>query len=144
MSAAVEVRPYGRADLDGVIGLCAAEGWPSFPADPARAHRALTAPGVTSVVAAADGEVVGFAQLLSDGEIQAHLSLIAVDPAFRRRGVARELVTLGLRQAGGLRIDLVTDSAEAFYASLPHFRMAGFRLYPDYRADASAENGSAE
>ena len=132
MSAAVEVRPYGRADLDGVIGLCAAEGWPSFPADPARAHRALTAPGVTSVVAAADGEVVGFAQLLSDGEIQAHLSLIATAAAHRGQGIARRMLALALERAGGVRIDLVTDSAEDFYAGLQHHRMAGFRIYPPF------------
>jgi ribosomal protein S18 acetylase RimI-like enzyme len=51
---------------------------------------------------------------MSDGEIQAHLSLIAVDPAYRRRGIARELIASALRVAGGLRIDLITDSAEEF------------------------------
>ena len=43
----VEVRLFAPADLGGVIALCAAENWPSFPEDPARALRALTAPGVT-------------------------------------------------------------------------------------------------
>lgn len=129
----MEYRRYAPGDLAGVLRLCEIEGWPSFPEDPARAARVLTAPGVTTLVAVEDGRVAGFAQIQSDGEIQAHLSLLAVDPAFRRRGIARELVTLGLRQAGGLRIDLVTDSAEAFYAAFPHFRMPGFRLYPDYR-----------
>ena len=72
------VRPFTPQDLDGVVALCAAEDWPSFPDDPARALRALTAPGVTTVVATEEAAVIGFAQLLSDGEIQAHLSLIAV------------------------------------------------------------------
>src|SRR6201999_50084 len=84
----VEVRLFQPGDLDGVIALCAAEGWPSFPEDPARALRALTAPGVTTVVAADGDDVAGFAQLLSDGEIQAHLSLIAVAPAYRRQNLA--------------------------------------------------------
>jgi ribosomal protein S18 acetylase RimI-like enzyme len=84
------------------------------------------------MVAVEGGVVAGFAQLLSDGEIQAHLSLIAVDPAFRRRGVARDLILLALREAGGIRVDLVTDSAEAFYAALPHFKMSGFRIYPEH------------
>jgi len=132
MITQVEVRPYGRADLEGVIGLCEAEGWPSFPADPARAHRALTAPGVTSVVAVAGGAVVGFAQLLSDGEIQAHLSLIATAAAHRGQGIARRMLTLALNRAGGERIDLVTDSAEDFYAGLAHRRLAGFRIYPPF------------
>ena len=126
----VAVRAFQPADLDGIVELCAAEGWPSFPEDRARALRALTAPGVTSVVAADGAHVAGFVQLLSDGEIQAHLSLIAVDPAYRRQGLAREMLKLALASAGGVRIDLVTDTAPDFYAALPHRRMEGFRIWP--------------
>jgi ribosomal protein S18 acetylase RimI-like enzyme len=127
------IRRYAAQDLGAVLALCAQEGWPSFAEDPARAHRALTAPGVTTMVATDDaGRLVGFAQLQSDGEIQAHLSLIAVDAGARRRGLARELIAAALREAGGLRIDLVTDSAQDFYAALPHVPMAGYRLYPTY------------
>lgn len=130
---AVKVRPYRREDLAGVLKLCDAEGWPSFPADPERAHRALTAPGVTSVVAEAGGEIAGFAQMLSDGEIQAHLSLIATAAAHRGKGIARRMLSLALSRAGGERIDLVTDSAESFYAGLTHNRrLAGFRLWPPF------------
>ena len=125
-----DVRLFQPADLDGVVALCAAEGWPSFPEDPARALRALTAPGVTTVVAADAGKVAGFAQLLSDGEIQAHLSLIAVAGSYRRQGLAREMLRLGLALAGGVRIDLITDTAPEFYAALPHRRMDGFRIWP--------------
>jgi ribosomal protein S18 acetylase RimI-like enzyme len=125
-----EVRRFLPDDLDGVIALCAAEGWPSFPEDPARALRALTAPGVTAVVAADGDDVAGFAQLLSDGEIQAHLSLIAVAPRHRRLGLAREMLKLALAEAGGVRIDLITDTAPEFYAALPHRRLDGFRIWP--------------
>jgi ribosomal protein S18 acetylase RimI-like enzyme len=125
-----EVRRFQLGDLEGVIELCAAEGWPSFPEDPARALRALTAPGVTTVVADEAGRVVGFAQLLSDGEIQAHLSLIAVHPDARRHGLARQLLRLALAEAGGIRIDLITDTAPEFYAALPHRRLDGFRIWP--------------
>ncbi|MCC7267819.1 MAG: hypothetical protein IT546_10825, partial [Caulobacteraceae bacterium] len=45
---------------------------------------------------------------------------------------ARRLIVAALRRAGGLRIDLLTDGAAPFYENLPHFRMTGFRLYPDY------------
>jgi ribosomal protein S18 acetylase RimI-like enzyme len=125
-----EVRRFQPGDVEGVIELCAAEGWPSFPEDPARALRALTAPGVTTVVADEAGRVVGFAQLLSDGEIQAHLSLIAVHPDARRHGLARQLLRLALAEAGGIRIDLITDTAPEFYAALPHRRLDGFRIWP--------------
>jgi ribosomal protein S18 acetylase RimI-like enzyme len=126
------IRRYSALDLPGVLRLCAFENWPSFREDQARAHRALTAPGVTTMVAVEGERLLGFAQLQSDGEVQAHLSLIAVDPATRRKGVARQLIEHALQTAGGLRIDLVTDTAEGFYASLPHFRMNGYRLYPSY------------
>ena len=125
-----EVRLFQAGDLDGVVELCAAEGWPSFPEDRARALRALTAPGVTTVVAVEGARLAGFAQLMSDGEIQAHLSLIAVDPAFRRQGIARAMLREALARAGGVRIDLITDTAPDFYAALPHRRFDGFRIWP--------------
>ncbi|HEY5008238.1 MAG TPA: GNAT family N-acetyltransferase [Caulobacteraceae bacterium] len=124
------VRPFAPEDLDGVVALCTAEDWPSFPEDPARALRALTAPGVTTVVATEGPAVIGFAQLLSDGEIQAHLSLIAVSADHRRKGVALAMLQEALRRAGGIRIDLVTDTAPDFYEALPHRRLDGFRIYP--------------
>jgi len=43
-----EVRRFRPGDLDGVITLCVAEGWPSLPEDSARALRVLTAPGPAS------------------------------------------------------------------------------------------------
>ncbi len=124
------VRPFAPEDLDGVVALCAAEDWPSFPEDPARALRALTAPGVTTVVATDGAAVIGFAQLLSDGEIQAHLSLIAVSADHRRMGVALAMLQDALTRAGGIRIDLITDTAPDFYEALPHQRLDGFRIYP--------------
>ena len=57
---------YDRSHLAGVVALCEAEGWPSFPADPERAQR----------------------------------------------------------------IDLVTDTAKAFYSSFDHHTLTGFRIYP--------------
>jgi ribosomal protein S18 acetylase RimI-like enzyme len=134
----MDIRRYRSSDLPGVLRLCEMEGWPSLAEDPARADRALTAPGVTTMVGVEGGVIAGFAQLISDGEIQAHLSLIAVDPACRRRGLARELIVRALREAGGLRIDLITDTAQEFYASFPHFRLAGFRLYPGHTGDSPA------
>ena len=128
----MNIRLYAPQDLAGILRLCELEKWSSYLENPERANRALTAPGVTTMVAEQETTIAGFAQLQSDGEIQAHLSLIAVDPAYRRRGVARLLIVAALRHAGGQRVDLVTDSADRFYENLPHFRMSGFRLYPEY------------
>jgi len=128
----VEYREYAENDLPGIIALCVAEGWPSYPEDPARAHRALTAPGATAVVAVDDDQVVGFAHMLSDGEIQAFLSNIAVASTHRRQGIARRLVAVALERAGGLRVDLITETADAFYESLKHKRSSGYRIYPPF------------
>jgi ribosomal protein S18 acetylase RimI-like enzyme len=137
----VEIVGYEARDLDGIVELCRAEEWPSFPADPPRAHRVLTAPGVTAVVAR-DGEtVIGFAYVQSDGEIQAHLSNIVVAEGHRRRGIARRMLQQAIEWAGGMRIDLITDSADDFYAALPHRRWSGFRIYPPF--DPAAEPPSA-
>jgi hypothetical protein len=59
----LEVISYDKTHLDAIVALCEAEGWTLLPSDPARAHRGLTAPGVTTVVAVqqGSGEVLGFA-----------------------------------------------------------------------------------
>lgn len=117
--------------LDGVIRLCTAEGWPSFAADPERATRILTAPGVTTVVAVEGEDVIGFAQLFSDGELQAFLASLAVDSSRRRGGIGRALVTEALRLGGGERVDLLSEEpAVAFYEQFFHRTKPGFRLYP--------------
>jgi ribosomal protein S18 acetylase RimI-like enzyme len=128
----VEVVDYERRHLDAVVALCREEGWPSFPEDPSRADRVLRAPGVTSVVAVDGDEVLGFAYLQSDGEIQAHLSNIVVARSHRRTGIGRALLQAGLDRAGGQRLDLITDSAESFYEAFDHRRLTGYRLYPPF------------
>jgi predicted N-acetyltransferase YhbS len=132
----VDLLRFTREHLDGVLSLCAAEGWPSFPADPERAMRVLTAPGVTTVVAVDEEGVVGFAEVFSDGEVQAFLANVAVAEQHRGQGVGRELVREALRLSGAERVDLLSeDGAAAFYESFPHFRKPGFRLYPFHRSE---------
>lgn len=127
----MEYRRYERRDLRGVIGLCEAEGWPSIPADPDRANRILTNPGVTSYVAVDDGVVVGFIYLLSDGEVQAYIATMAVSATNRRQGIGTRLIQQAFAACGAERVDLLSD-ADAFYERLVHERWAGFRLYPPF------------
>lgn len=122
---------YTRDHLPGVLTLCREEGWPTFVADPDRAHRALVAPGVTTVVVLQGDDVVGLAQLQSDGEVQAHLSLLVVAQSFRRQGFGRQLLHEALKNAGGIRVDLVTETGDKFYESLRHKSLKGYRVYPD-------------
>ena len=126
----VRFRPYADGDLDQVLALCIQEEWPSYPADPVRAHSVFTAPGVVSVVAVDDNDIVGFAYCQIDGAIQAHLSLLVVTPSRRREGIARGLLAFAFDRVGARRMDLITDSAEDFYRSMPHKVKPGFRIYP--------------
>jgi ribosomal protein S18 acetylase RimI-like enzyme len=125
----VHFRRYAERDLDQVLALCVAEDWPSYPEDPVRAHSVFTAPGVISVVAEDDDDVVAFAYCQSDGAIQAHLSLLVVAASRRREGIARGLLALAFEHVGASRMDLITDSAEDFYRSMPHKEKPGFRIY---------------
>lgn len=128
-----EVQRFTREHLDGVLRLCEAEGWPSFPEDPHQAVRALTAPGVTTIVAVDGATVMGFAQMFSDGELQAFLANLVVAASARRKGVGRALVVEALRLAGGQRVDLLgEEAATTFYESFRHVRKPGYRLYPGH------------
>ncbi|OBG99273.1 hypothetical protein A5713_10835 [Mycobacterium sp. E2497] len=80
--------------------------------------------------------MVGFAELFSDGEIQAYLATLAVDETRRGKGIGRTLVTEALRLAGGERIDALSeDDALDFYRAFPHLEKPGIRLYPFRQRD---------
>ena len=124
--------PFGREHLHGVLQLCEAQGWPSFPSDPDRAARTLTAPGAVTVVALQAGDIIGFAFAFVDaGWIDGYLSMMAVDMEHRRQGIGRALVAAVFDAAGATRLDLLAEAgAEEFYESLPHREFRGFRIYP--------------
>ncbi len=133
---------YGAFDaglhLSGVLGILARLGWDNFRHDPDSTRRSLTAPGVTAIVAVApeSGEVVGFAQVFSDGVFQAHLGLLAVDEGWHRGGVGRGLVEEAFARVGAERMDLIaSDESLAFYGSFRHREQVGFRIYSDREPD---------
>ncbi|MBU3063840.1 GNAT family N-acetyltransferase [Nocardia sp. NEAU-G5] len=129
MTAQVRIVPYTADHLAGVVALCAAQGWPSLPADTARAGAALRAPGAVTLVAVEAGGVVGFAHALSNGWWGC-LSLLLVAESHRGAGIGRRLVAEVFRTGGITRLDLLTDDAGGFYRSLPHKTLDGFRVYP--------------
>jgi ribosomal protein S18 acetylase RimI-like enzyme len=121
------IQPFTQVHLDGLIALVAAEGWAEYTDDAERTSRALTAPGVTTLVAIAADQVVGAIQVQSDGVIQAHVSLLLVDPGQRGTGLGSSLLREGLRHAGGVHLDIRTRT-EGYYERLGASRSLGFRL----------------
>ncbi|MGH3089467.1 MAG: GNAT family N-acetyltransferase, partial [Rubrobacteraceae bacterium] len=98
--------------LSGILEICRRLEWDNFRYDPDLTRKSLAAPGVTALIAVArePGEVVGFAQVFGDGVgLQTHLSLLAVDEKWRRKGVAKSLVKKAFERFGAERMDLASS-----------------------------------
>lgn len=98
---------------DALVGFF--EGWPTHP-DSATQLRILR--GSDVVVLALDGaQVVGFVTAITDGVLSAYIPLLEVLPAYRRHGVAHELMQRLLARLDGLyMIDTCCDDdLVAFY-----------------------------
>ena len=82
---------------------------------------------------ALDGdELVGVAELLTDGEMMAYLALLVVASRARRRGIGRELIRDLFSRSGLARIDLLSEAdSMVFYESFLHRIKPGYRLYDD-------------
>jgi ribosomal protein S18 acetylase RimI-like enzyme len=66
------------------------------------------------------------ARLLSDGVCNAYLVDVWTASAYRRRGIASEMIRRLLDEVPGQHVGLQTDDAQAFYASL------GFQPQPEF------------
>jgi ribosomal protein S18 acetylase RimI-like enzyme len=121
------IEPFARAHLDGLIALLAAEGWTEYTDDVERTYRALTAPGVTTLVAIVARQVAGAIQVQSDGVIQAHVSMLLIDGNARGARLGSRLLREGLQRAGGLQLDIRTRT-EGYYERFGASRSLGFRL----------------
>ena len=121
------IEPFAKAHLGGLVALLAAEGWTVYTDDVERTYRALRAPGVTTLVAIAGRQVVGAIQVQSDGAIQAHVSMLLIDPEWRGRRLGSRLLRDALDRAGGLQLDIRTRT-EGYYERLGASRSLGFRL----------------
>ncbi len=79
------------------------------------------------VVFARDGDrVVGMARLLSDGVCNAYLLDVWTASAYRRQGIATQMVLFLAALVPGQHIGLQTDDAHSFYTGL------GFRAQPAF------------
>lgn len=121
------IEQFGKAHLDELIALVVAEGWTEYAEDGERTYRALTAPGVTTLVAIVEGRVSGTIQVQSDGLIQAHVSMFLIGRQWRGIGLGSALLREALERAGGLHLDIRTRT-EGYYERLGASRSLGFRL----------------
>ena len=79
------------------------------------------------VAIARDGDrVVGMARLLSDGVCNAYVVDVWTHSAYRRRGIATEMMRRLVEAVPGQHIGLQTDDAQALY------RRLGFRPQPEF------------
>jgi ribosomal protein S18 acetylase RimI-like enzyme len=79
------------------------------------------------VALARDGRrVVGMARLLSDGVCNAYLVDVWTMSAYRRQGIASQMIRLLLDEVPGQHVGLQTDDAEELYRSL------GFERQPEF------------
>lgn len=124
------IEPFGQAHLDGLIALVAAEGWTEYTDDAEWTCRALTAPGVTTLVAILGRRIVGAIQVQSDGVIQAHVSMLVIDRNCRGARLGSKLLREDLQRAGGLQLDIRTRT-EGYYERFGASRSLGFRLTRD-------------
>jgi predicted N-acetyltransferase YhbS len=85
------------------------------------------------MVAVEDDEVLGFAYLLTDGEIQSYLVLIVVAESHRSKGTGRRLIEEAFSRSGAKRIDLLsTEGADDFYRAFAYGSYPGFRIFPQF------------
>jgi ribosomal-protein-alanine N-acetyltransferase len=109
---------------------------------PGRVRRSLDSRETSVAVATAGGSLVGFA-IMDFGELSAHLDLLAVVPAFRRRGLGRRLVRWLEESAEVAGVAFVYLEARAqnvgalaFYRRLGYQEIERIRKYYSGREDA--------
>jgi GNAT superfamily N-acetyltransferase len=126
----VKIEAFRPEHAAPIASMCKSEGW-DFWCDVTAVERALGAPGVTTLVAVDEGEVLGAAEVISDGAINWILGALIVSPARRGQGIGSALVEEAFARTGARRLDLLSeDDGPSFYRALPGREMAGFRLYP--------------
>lgn len=127
-----DIVAFETLHADGVVRLCAAENWPSWTRE--NVLGAFSSPGVIALVAVDGDDVVGAAQLLTDGRVIAYLGLLVVDRDARGHGVGRALVDELFSRCRLSRFDLLSEEGSTrFYESLPHKAKPGYRLYRAHR-----------
>lgn len=101
------------------------DGWPNQP--DAATHRRILSDSYLAYVAVADGRIIGFLNVISDGVLTAYIPLLEVVAPYRGRGIGSRLVSLALAALDDFyMVDLLCDPAvQDFYAKAGLSRAAG-------------------
>jgi ribosomal protein S18 acetylase RimI-like enzyme len=120
-----------NVEMDAFARLRAACGFAELPPEALAAQVA----GSRWIVAAYDDvRLVGFVRAISDGISNAYVKDVMVDPAYRRRGIGREMMRRLMSRREGIRWVLHTsEQAKAFYEAIG-FSRAPDMLWCDRRA----------
>jgi ribosomal protein S18 acetylase RimI-like enzyme len=115
-SAGWSIRDGRTEDAGAILDLwLRADATPSVTDTAEAVRRAIAHPAAWVLLAEADGQVVGSIIGAFDGW-RGNIYRLAVDPAYRRRGVARALVAAveqRLRETGGQRITALVEHDHA-------------------------------
>lgn len=87
----MELRSVQSADFEAIRSFLAANGWAGRVADRPRFAKMLEN-SARAVVAIEAGQIIGFARALCDDVSNGYISMVAVAPEHRRRGIGRKLI----------------------------------------------------
>ena len=109
------IRKERLDDVAPLIRLLRSVGWDRRTQDPDRLRRAIAA--TQAMVGAWDGEeLVGFPRELGDGEMNAYLSMVVVDPRWQGFGIADRLIHALVDGRPWIRFTLAAaDGVDAYY-----------------------------
>lgn len=79
----------GNLSQDELLRLSGSVGWVGYPKDPERLARSLAGSRLVLTARDADGQLLGLARTISDGETVCSVQDLLVDPESQRGGVGR-------------------------------------------------------
>jgi ribosomal protein S18 acetylase RimI-like enzyme len=137
MSGGAEIRSATHADVDGLLDLWKRAGSHPSPTDtPTSVLRVIDVPHAEVIVAVGANELLVGSIIATFDGWRGNVYRMAVDPTYRRRGLARRLAGEAedwLRAAGAVRLSALVEGnsevAQAFWESVGFEHYVGMRRY---------------